>query len=284
MSTAHRAVEVTGGPTHVTPVVACGDTYEVLKGRFIANGDGSPVGVRARVEIVRRYEDIDESVPIGTTPTDGLILAELLINSRGAGDVVECGAFAGGSSAKLSIVARLLDKTHYVCDSFQGLPASTDDQIRDLHARRGEDWVTDWGTGRYAAGLAQVRETLAVHGELDHCRFVEGWFDDTLVDENLPDRVCLVFADVDLAQSARTCLTRLWPVLSESGVFASHDIAYIKVLQTLMSEDIWTNTLKSFPPILFGAGFGIGDASPHLGYFVKGSVSPAYLKELTIQK
>ena len=123
-----------------------------------------------------------------------------------------------------------------------------------------------------------------MYGEPDRCHFVEGWFEDTLVPENLPAEACFVFADVDMAQSAQTCLTRLWPLLSRGGVYASHDVAYIKVLQALMSEEVWSNTLKSFPPILFGAGFGICDASPHPGYFVKGDVSPEYLKQLTIQK
>lgn len=267
----------------VTPVQAGGDTYPHLRTCFVANGRTSPVGERERTEIVRRFEVIDASVPIATTPTDGLVLAELLINS-GAGDVIECGTFAGGSSAKLSIVAALLGKTLHVCDSFQGLPVSDADNLRDHHARRSDDWVTDWETGRYAARLDQVRDTISRHGEPACCRFVEGWFEDTLVADNLPAQACLVFSDVDVASSALTCLTRLWPLLSPGGVFVSHDIAYIKVLQVLMSEDVWTNTLRSFPPILFGAGFGIGDGSPHLGYFVKGDVTAEYLKSLTLQR
>jgi len=272
------------GPRFITPVEATADTYSAFRRQFISNGNGSAVGQPERVEIVRRYEAIDESVPIGTTPTDGLVLAELLINSPGRGDIIECGAYFGASAAKLSILVGLLGKSLYVCDSFRGLPSSDASQIRDHHARRSDDWVTDWSAGRYAADRDQVRETITVYGEPDRCHFVEGWFEDTLVPENLPAEACFVFADVDMAQSAQTCLTRLWPLLSRGGVYASHDVAYIKVLQALMSEEVWSNTLKSFPPILFGAGFGICDASPHVGYFVKGDVSPEYLKQLTIQK
>ena len=98
--------------------------------------------------MVARFEEIDATVPIASTPTDGLILAELLISSKGIGDVVECGCYAGGSTAKLSIVAKALGKRVFVFDSFEGLPPVDDQNIRDVHARRAESWVTDWTAGR----------------------------------------------------------------------------------------------------------------------------------------
>ncbi len=59
----------------------------------------------------------------------------------------------------------------------------------------------------------------------------------------------------------------------------------IKVLQELYRPDLWRNTFKSIPPILFGAGYGLCDSSPHLGYMVKGDgLTAEYLKSLTIDK
>lgn len=261
------------------------DSYEFLKQKFVENGRQSSVGEAARREIVARFEEIDSAVPIGTTPTDGLVLSQLLINCRGVGDIVECGCYAGGSSAKLSIIAKVVGRRLTVFDSFEGLPEVDSYNLRDKHLRRDEEWVTDWTAGRYRARLDVVRDNVQRFGEIDVCTFVKGWFNETLNTDNLPRKVGFAFTDVDIASSARDCLAGLWPCLSDLGIFVSHDVAWVKVLQALYDKTLWEETFKEFPPLLFGAGFGIYDESPHLGYFVKGEEVPSdYLKEITINQ
>lgn len=261
------------------------DTYGYLRDCFIRLGTGHAVDGVARAEIVRRFEMIDRTVPISSTPTDGLILAQLLLATIGEGDVVECGCYAGGSSAKLSIVAHALGKKLVVFDSFEGLPDVDEYHLKDHHARRGAGWVTDWTAGRYAARLDEVKHNVERFGEIGNCTFVKGWFSDTLPGAGLPDRVCLAFTDVDIASSARDCIENIWPRLTEGAIFVSHDAAYIKVLQALHDEDMWRNRFNSFPPIFFGAGYGVYNSSPHIGYFVKGkALAPEYLKRLTLDQ
>src|SRR5712664_3938800 len=72
------------------------DTYGYLKERFVENGAASRFDRATRSAIVSRFEAIDREVRMGTTPTDGLFLAELLLNVEAAGDVIECGCYAGG--------------------------------------------------------------------------------------------------------------------------------------------------------------------------------------------
>ena len=106
------------------------DTYPYLRDKFVANGASHQVDRNTRLEIVRRFEQIDRCVSISTTPTDGLLLAEMLLNVDASGAVVECGCYAGGSSAKLSIVAKLLgDFSSLRCDGFgagRHVPGSLD--------------------------------------------------------------------------------------------------------------------------------------------------------------
>jgi predicted O-methyltransferase YrrM len=261
------------------------DSYAYLKPRFILNGQTSRFSESIRSEIVRRFEEIDRNVPMGTTATDGLFLAEMLLNAHAAGTIVECGCYAGASSAKLSILANLLERQLVIFDSFAGLPAVDEQYLRDKHCRRGESWVTDWTAGRYAAQLETVKSNVSRFGEIASCKFVQGWFSQTLNDANLPARVLLAFVDVDLADSARDCFVALWPRVADKGVYVTHDAAYIKVLQELYNPDLWMNTFKAIPPILFGAGYGLCDSSPHIGYMVKGeALSTDYLKSLTIDK
>lgn len=261
------------------------DDYNHLKTQFLHNGKWSKWDKAVRATITERFETIDRRVPIGTTPTDGLILAEVLLSLQAEGAIVECGCYAGGTSAKLSIVAKILGKELFVFDSFEGLPEVDEYNIRDYHARRSSEWVTDWTAGRYAVRLEQVKSNIEKYGEISVCTFHKGWFSDTLKEENLPDKISFAFTDVDIASSARECLVAIWPLMSVGGVYFSHDVAYIKVLQAILNENLWRDVFNEFPPILFGAGYGMRDSSCHLGFMVKGkSVTADYINSLTIEK
>ena len=182
-------------------------------------------------------------------------------------------------------MAHILGKKLHVFDSFEGLPEAYQSDIKDFHMRRSSEWTTEWTQGRYAMNLEQVKKNIETYGELSACSFYKGWFHDTLTAENLPDKICLTFTDVDIASSARECLIALWPRLTDGGIYFSHDVGFIKVLHTLLDKDLWSTHFKEYPPILYVAGFGMSDASAHLGFFVKGkSISPEYLNKITIDK
>jgi O-methyltransferase len=207
------------------------DTYLYLRNCFVANGKGHEIGEAARSELVEKFEQIDKSVPMGSSPTDGLFLAEMLLNIRADGEVVECGCYAGGSSAKLSLVVKLLGRQLTIFDSFEGLPAVEGFYLKDQHCRRSDEWVTEWSGGKYSARLDEVQANIERFGDASVCKQVKGWFSDTLTPDNLPQQIGFVFADVDLANSARDCFVASWPRLSEQGVYVTHDTAYIKVSQ-----------------------------------------------------
>jgi hypothetical protein len=136
--------------------------------------------------------------------------------------------------------------------------------------------------GKFAKALDTVKANVERYGEASVCTLVEGWFNETL-EKNLPAEVAFAFTDVDLPSSAQECLLHIWPRMSEGGVFFSDDCAYIKVLLALTDERLWKELGQS-PPIFFGAGSGMCDASPHLGFAVKGRVAADYIKNLTFYK
>lgn len=246
-------------------------SYARLKQRFIERD--SPT---MRREIVRRFELIDKNVTMGTTPTDGLFLAGMLLNTTADGPIVECGCFAGGSSAKLSILAKLTGRKLYVCDSFEGLPAA--DNTGDFNLGRGNSSL-NWTPGRFAGPIEQVRANIEKWGEIEPCSFVKGWFSQTL--QKIDEPIAFVFADVDLPSSVRDCLVALWPRLLDCGIYATHDVSFIKALQAIHDPDLWAQWHEP-QPIIFGAGFGMSSDSPHLGFMIKGSFSPEFVKSLSI--
>src|SRR5581483_11105357 len=201
--------------------------YEDL---FLKSGESSRYDRSIRASILERFKRIDREMDIRTTPTDGLFLAEALLSIECPGAVVECGCFNGGSTAKLSIVAKMTGRGMFVFDSFEGLPEADAYNTFDLHARRSLAWVRNghWEVGQYAAALDVVKANIERYGEISVCTFIKGWFNETLEAE-LPPQIAFAFTDVDLSSSARECLLRIWPRLSEGGAFFSHDIAYIKV-------------------------------------------------------
>lgn len=256
-----------------------------LEETFVQNGNGSKYGADVRGGILERFKRIDSEVPIKTSPSDGLFMAEALLTLECAGAVVECGCFSGGSTAKLSILARISGRELLAFDSFEGLPAADAYETEKIKTRQRLSFVATrpWRAGQYAAELPLVRDNVERYGELSVCRFVKGWFKDTLAD-SLPEPIAFAFADVDLPSSARECLLHIWPRLANGGIFFSHDVGSIKVLQALAGEQLWKDVFHEHPPIFFGAGYGMGDASRQLGFAVKGPVTPDYIKSLTFEK
>jgi O-methyltransferase len=280
-----RAVITGRGFRYVVDRLSAELSLARYEGIFLRNGETSKFDRQVRASILERFRRIDREIDIKTTPTDGLFLAEALLSMECSGAVVECGCFNGGSTAKLSILAKLTGRQLFVFDSFEGLPEADAYNTYDLHARRSLTWSRErhWKVGEYAAALDVVKANIERWGEASVCRFVKGWFSETL-ESGLPPEVAFAFADVDLPSSVRDCLVHIWPRLSIGGVFFSHDVAYIKVLQVFNERQLWDDVFHEHQPILFGAGYGMCDASPHLGFAVKGQVKPDYIKSLTYDK
>lgn len=173
-------------------------------------------------------------------------------------------------------------------DGFEGLPDVDEYNRRDFHARQSTEWVSEWSAGRYSASLERVKSNIKQYGYISVCRIQKGWPEDTLIDENRPPQIAFTFTDVDLASSARECLVSIWPKIAPNGVYFSHDIAFLKVLEEITDERIWQKVLSEPLPLIFGAGYGLSDSSPHLGVLVKGQggrrASPEYINSLTLEK
>src|SRR6266567_2092263 len=86
---------------------------------------GSSADRRCREALLRGFRFIERHVHCAHTELELLHMANYLLRSTIEGDLVECGCYLGGSSAKLSLVAAALGRRLWVCDSFQGLPVVT---------------------------------------------------------------------------------------------------------------------------------------------------------------
>jgi len=162
------------------------------------------------------------------------------------GCIVEAGCFKGGSTAKLSIAAAETGRRLVVFDSFEGLPEND-----ELHDKTIFGDVADFRGGKYAGRMSEVSDNVRRWGEVDVCELVPGWFEDTMPAFREP--VAVAFIDVDLAESTRTCLSHLYPLLISGGVLFSHDGHLPLCIEVLRDARMWEG-IGGPRPIITGLG------------------------------
>jgi hypothetical protein len=197
-------------------------------------------------------------------------LLELPPNAQGV--VVECGSWLGGSTANLSLVCDIVDRTLVVYDSFEGLPSA---DPRDKYA-------SPVGEGFLRGELEVVRENVRRYGALERCEFRKGWFADTLPNHSEPIALC--FLDVDYETSMHDCVVHLWPHLTDSGYVFIDEYVRLDYCALFFSERFWKEHFDTSPPGLMGVGTGIGVGQYFLGPFstkplIQAPTSVAYTRK-----
>jgi O-methyltransferase len=230
---------------------------------FVLRGGGrARCTLWPRARLASHLVLIHLSVETGHNPKEALHIVEEIVElpPEVTGDIVECGAFMGGSTAKLSRAAALVGRRLIVCDSFEGLP--------DVGATDHSDIKPDFKKGEYRGRLDLVKRNVARYGRIDNVEFVQGWYDKTLGQiGNI--RIACAFWDVDLQDSFRTCIKALWnKVIPGSKVFL-HDIDRAPVVEVFTDVSWWRDQMGVAPPVFIGSYTGLSARSPLIGYVVK---------------
>lgn len=130
------------------------------------------------------------------------------------GDFIETGVWRGGCCVLMRAVLEAYgckDRTVYVADSFQGLPApDTDRYPRDAGQFLHE-------IGLLAVKREEVEKRFKTYGLLDdQVKFIEGWFEDTLPVVQI-EQLAILRLDGDMYGSTMVALENLYPKLSSGG-------------------------------------------------------------------
>jgi O-methyltransferase len=191
-----------------------------------------------------------------------LFMVTRILNLDAPGLVVECGTYKGASAVNFSLACDLVDRQLVICDSFAGLPKPSD---RDRTHSTIDGMTDDYEEGWWCGTIAEVRSNITQYGAIDRCSFLPGYFEDTL--SRLSEPIALVFCDVDLADSLRTCLKWLWPRLVDGGVLFTHEATQREIFSIFSDQEWWYRELNCEPPGLVGGGSGIGLYPTHRGYY-----------------
>jgi macrocin-O-methyltransferase TylF-like protien len=163
------------------------------------------------------------------------------------GCIVECGCYAGGSTANLSLACALTGRRLEVFDSFKGLPnlPEQDRTYTVLNVQEGRHRGTS-SPGDWSTGLEVVKTNVSRWGNIEVCEFNAGYFDEVL--PGFSEACVFIFLDVDLRSSLETCVEHLWPLLLEGCYLFMDGAKKIELVSLFFDNAWWQKTLgMSFP-------------------------------------
>jgi O-methyltransferase len=169
-----------------------------------------PFDATAR-ELGKDWPSIGYSM-VGLKRLDNLqFCVESVLKEGVPGDLLEAGVWRGGACIFMRAMLKLRggsDRTVWVADSFQGLPAPS------LAADEKYDWS---GITALAVSQAEVEAAFQRFGLLDNqVKFLKGWFKDTLPSAPV-SRLAVLRMDGDLYESTMDILNALHHKVSAGG-------------------------------------------------------------------
>lgn len=210
------------------------------------------MGYLKRMALGFRFWRNHRRIETGTSWRAHIVMAMHLLElpPETPGDVVECGCWKGGATANLSLVCAITGRTLLVYDSFEGMPPPTSG-----------DWVAQgafsqgFQPGQLQGTLQEVKENVSRYGQVKSCRFIKGWFSDSLPAHN--SDIAMLFLDVDFCASLHDCLQHLWPRLRKGGYLFLDEYILLPYCAVFFSEKYWSKYFNEAPPGLLGVGTGI---------------------------
>jgi hypothetical protein len=247
--------------------VACRAIEEFVLERFY----GKEVGHRynfdrsAKDRLVESIKRNVIGIPCATSWLSHVVLAHEIINipPEVVGDVIECGAWKGGSSASLSLACQAVGRKLIICDSFEGLP---DDEPYATHQYPHLKVYGYYKKGMFQGRLDEVKANLEHFGDLSVCEFVPGFFAESL--KALTKPLVFAFLDVDLLSSIQDCLSHIWPLMVDGGAVYTDDSCDMEVVRLWFDDEWWRRKMHERAPGYVGSGCGLPLSPDHtpLGY------------------
>lgn len=196
-------------------------------------------GLEERLSMVWRFLKIDWNVLHAHLPSEIVSICVAMGGRREVkGEImVEAGCWKGGSSAKFSILCKLVGARLWIFDSFEGVSVS--------------DAKNEWEgfAGQYASPENVLWNHLSLYGEPSVCIAIKGWFSETLAKEPIPHPVRLVYIDCDLAKGTMEVMMGTVPSLTSGAVVFSQDFHIGPVRELLSNTSTWIRLGRGTPEI-----------------------------------
>jgi len=216
---------------------------------FLFHQTKSPTTFGQRFNLILQFYKISYFVNCPHTEHELLTITKLILNlgSQVSELIVEACSFYGGSTAKLSLVAKLCNRQLAAFDSFEGMPENAEAGGKSIYGREHH-----FPKGSHAVSLDQVKANVTQYGDVNRVTFHKGWLADTLAQLKQP--VAVACLNVDLAQSTKDCLKFLYPLMVSGGVIISQDGHFPWIIELLKNDSYWQHEMHVRPPVMKGLG------------------------------
>lgn len=216
---------------------------------FIFHATKSPTSFGSRLALVGKFYSISYYVDCPHTEHEMLVITKQILNLGAGvpGTIVEAGSFHGGSTAKLSLVAKLCGRSFNVFDSFEGMPENAEAHGKSIYGREHH-----FPKGSHAVGIEEVKGNVARYGNIAGVEFHKGFFSDTMPHFHEP--VAAAAINVDLVQSTRDCFHYLYPLLSSGGIIISQDAHFPWIIELFNDAAFWRDEIGIAKPTMDGLG------------------------------
>lgn len=174
---------------------------------------GFPKGLRSIVDFWHTHSKEIETLSIEPSFLAGL-LSEILATKEVEGDIIELGAYKGGSTVMMVYTLKSTGqkKRIFTCDTFSGHPYDDDFSLRIA------------GKGEFSDTSSQyVADKFKRFHVSDRITICPGLFEDTLMKKLADKRFSLAFIDCDLYSSTKYALEFLSPRMAANGRIVLHD-------------------------------------------------------------
>lgn len=130
------------------------------------------------------------------------------------GDIIELGAYKGGTSTLLAMLLNQINskKKLYICDTFEGHPYDDD------HGRDKKGFFSDTNTSLVKAKFRKFNVAKRIE-------IIKGMFEKSLYQSLKNKSFSFAFVDCDLYQSSKFALDFLIPRMQKGSIIAIHDYA-----------------------------------------------------------
>ncbi|MGD1003055.1 MAG: TylF/MycF/NovP-related O-methyltransferase [Minisyncoccia bacterium] len=225
---------------------------------FIFHGTKSPTSFGARLALVLKFYKISYYVDCPHTEHEMISITRQILDlgapsapvSPGTGmpgAIVEAGSFHGGSTTKLSLVAKLCGRSLEVFDSFEGMPENNEAHGKSIYGREHH-----FPKGSHAVPFEEVKNNVARYGNATRVQYHKGFFSDTMPSFHEP--VAAACVNVDLVQSTRDCFHYLYPLLPPGGIIISQDAHFPWIIELFNSPAFWEKEIGIEKPAMPGLG------------------------------
>jgi len=230
----------------------------VILGEYLRpeNGAQYGVGVTDKLVLAARMLRNNRAIPTGSSFVEHLVMATEALSTppEVEGAIVECGAYKGGSTANLSLVAGLCDRDLVVFDCFEGMPDPGEADAE--HLLVASERVHTYEENSWSASLCEAVDNIERYGDPSAVTIRPGYFEETMPPFDEP--VALAFLDVGLRSSAETAVRELWPLLGDDCYLFTHEAKHMEIAALFFETEWWREHLDADPPGLVGAGSGLG--------------------------